>query len=169
MMNTVKNILNLRRKQMKRIVFALLALTLLISMVSCGEAAEETVTATKTEETLETTTEETKTENDVGEAVSNFARKTIYVGWQLQYLENNCESNEEDLDLIEVCKNWSRQELSAFIAEVIVENQNNCSYATLHRVTANHGFDRPFDAAVTLMDEGLFDIVVVDGEVCYVA
>lgn len=153
---------------MKRIVFALLALTLLISMASCAKTAKET--ETKTEETLETTTEETKTENDVGEAVSNFAHKTIYVGWQLQYLENNClESNEEDLDLIEVCKNWSRQELSAFIAEVIVKNQNNCSYATLHSVTANHGFDRPFDAAVTLMAEGLFDIVVVDGEVCYVA
>ncbi len=51
----------------KRIVFALLALTLLLSMVSCGETAKETATeeATVTEETL---TEETKkTEEDKAE------------------------------------------------------------------------------------------------------
>ena len=50
---------------MKRIVFALLALTLLISMASCAETAKETETKTEeitaaTQEAEEITTEETK-------------------------------------------------------------------------------------------------------------
>lgn len=57
---------------MKRIVFALLALTLLLSMASCGEAAKETETATEeiatvTEENTEITTEEAKKTEEVEE------------------------------------------------------------------------------------------------------
>jgi len=64
----------------KRIVFALLALTLLLSMVACGEAAQETLTEeatvteeVKTEETKEEATKEEAEEETGAVAVLNKA------------------------------------------------------------------------------------------------
>ncbi len=66
---------------MKRIVFALLALTLLLSMAACGETAKETETATEeivTEETAEITTEETE---NTEEALETGATAILNKAW----------------------------------------------------------------------------------------
>ncbi len=69
---------------MKRIVFALLALTLLISMASCGETAKETETmdeATVTEETAELTTEEAKKTEEKEEVEETGAAAILNKAW----------------------------------------------------------------------------------------
>ena len=69
---------------MKRIVFALLALTLMFSMVACGEAAKETETmeeATATAETLEATTEEANKTEEKEEASETGAVAILNKAW----------------------------------------------------------------------------------------
>ena len=147
---------------MKRVLSLIMVVGMLfgvLALASCGKDVEET------------TTEATATEEVVSKAIDDFANKIIYVSWQLEYLKNDSieyNNTEKDLDLIEACKKWSRQELSAFIAEILAENQNNCCYNMLCGVTAQHGFDGPFVAIATLIANGDLDIIVVDGEVCYV-
>lgn len=65
----------------KRIVFALLALTLLLSMAACGEAAKETETVDEETVTEEVKTEETKKTEEKEEVEETGAAAILNKAW----------------------------------------------------------------------------------------
>lgn len=139
---------------MKRIVFALLALTLLISMASCQETAKETETVDEA-----TVTEEVKT-TDVGDPITEAYNNCLKMHWHLENMKYDDIAEGDaviNYKILERYKNCSKEELAELIAE------QDCNFETLDSLGRNHCFDCLYDMMICLMRDGY--IILVDGNI----
>lgn len=134
---------------MKRIVFALLALTLLISMASCAETAKET----------ETKTEDVATIYAV-DPITEAYNQCLKMHWHLENMKYDDIAEGDTVincNILEQYKNCSRKELAELIAG------QNINTETLDNIGRHHGFDCLYDMMLCLMRDGY--IILVDGNI----